>query len=175
MHHKLKRRELLAAAARLPVIMATFGAGGGYRLVWASGGAILDAHQAATLQRIAWLLFPFPELGEGPYERIVEGVQAALADNPEQQDLVRAGVAALDELADGAFVDLDEARQLGLLHEIEAGGFFGFTLQSTQNRLFNDPELWKLVGYEGSSLEFGGYLEHGLDDIDWLPEGTGHE
>lgn len=173
MDHKLKRRELLAAAARLPILMASMGAIGGR--VLASGGAALDTHQAATLQRVAWLLFPFPELDQSAYERIVDSVGETLAGDPEQLELVRTGIESLDALAGGAFVDLDESQQLAILKEIEAGGFFGFSLQATQSRLFNDRELWKLVGYEGSSLEFGGYLEHGLEDIDWLPEGTGHE
>jgi hypothetical protein len=30
--------------------------------------------------------------------------------------------------------------------------------------------VWPLFGYEGSSLEYGGYLERGFDDIGWLPK-----
>ncbi len=174
MNADLKRRQLLAAAAKLPILLAAVGTGGGIRLALASGG-LWDRHQLATLERIAWLLFPFPELGQDAYQRVVAGLQESVSSSPEQQELVTAGIQALDELAGGAFVDVDQSRQLELLREIEQGGFFGLALQTTQSRLFNDRELWALVGYEGSSLEFGGYLNRGLDDIDWLPKGEDHE
>ena len=35
--------------------------------------------------------------------------------------------------------------------------------------LYNDPETWALLGYEGSSYEHGGYIDRGFDDLDWLP------
>ena len=35
--------------------------------------------------------------------------------------------------------------------------------------LYDDHEVWDLLGYEGSSFEKGGYLHRGFDDLDWLP------
>lgn len=172
MNKGLGRRQLLEAAARLPLLL-TAGIPGpalGLGRVLAAE-PVLSAHEAATLERMAWLLFPFPELGRGPYRRLMEGLQAAVSEDPAQSELVKAGILALDQLAGGAFVGLEESRQVELLREIEQGGFFGFTLEGTRSRLFRDRALWDLVGYEGSSLEFGGYLNRGLNDIDWLPEG----
>ena len=37
-------------------------------------------------------------------------------------------------------------------------------------RLFNHPRLWELLDYPGSSVEYGGYVDRGFDDIDWLPD-----
>ena len=38
------------------------------------------------------------------------------------------------------------------------------------SNLYNDPAVWKKLGFEGSSAEFGGYLSRGFDDIAWLPK-----
>jgi hypothetical protein len=35
--------------------------------------------------------------------------------------------------------------------------------------LYNQPDLWAKLGYEGSSAEHGGYIHRGFNDIDWLP------
>ena len=36
--------------------------------------------------------------------------------------------------------------------------------------LYDDREVWELLGYEGPSFDQGGYLNRGFDDLDWLPE-----
>jgi hypothetical protein len=36
--------------------------------------------------------------------------------------------------------------------------------------LYNQPVVWKQFGYEGSSWQFGGYLNRGFNDISWLPK-----
>jgi hypothetical protein len=48
--------------------------------------------------------------------------------------------------------------------------FFQFVLNEALSGVYRHPLTWELLGYEGSSLEFGGYVGRGLDDIDWLPE-----
>jgi len=36
--------------------------------------------------------------------------------------------------------------------------------------LYNLPEVWEALGYEGASFDKGGYLTRGFNDLDWLPE-----
>jgi hypothetical protein len=36
--------------------------------------------------------------------------------------------------------------------------------------LYDDREVWSLLGYEGPSFAQGGYLKRGFDDLDWLPD-----
>ena len=36
--------------------------------------------------------------------------------------------------------------------------------------LYDQAEVWELLGYEGSSFDKGGYLHRGFDDLDWLPD-----
>jgi hypothetical protein len=40
---------------------------------------------------------------------------------------------------------------------------------ATINNLYNNPLVYRLFGFEGSSVEYGGYIERGFDDIGWLP------
>ena len=36
--------------------------------------------------------------------------------------------------------------------------------------LYNDKEVWDVLGYEGASFDKGGYVNRGFNDLDWLPE-----
>ena len=126
----------------------------------------LTPHQIETLRRVCFLLFPYPELGAAPYERIVDGVSSAARSNADLRQMIGNGVARLD--AGREFLFLDESTQIEALTQIEAGPFFAYMLQMTRDDLFNNPVVWTHIGYEGSSLAFGGYVNRGLNDIDWL-------
>jgi hypothetical protein len=36
--------------------------------------------------------------------------------------------------------------------------------------LYDDREVWQILGYEGPSYDQGGYIDRGFADLDWLPE-----
>ena len=164
MNLRFTRRRFVTLLARLPVAISAAYFGICARLLSADGEGRLTPDQLATLERVAWLLYPLPELGREPYARtanaIAEGAGAQL-------ELLRSGIATLDSR--GAFTGLSEAEQLARLSEIEQGEFFQYLLPAVRGRLWDDREVWALIGYEGSSMEFGGYLNKGLADIDWLP------
>jgi hypothetical protein len=185
MTHNTGRRSLLAAIARLPVLLVAAYTGIFPRPTQAgkpesepAGQAIgaraqeLDPHHLAVLERLAWLLFPLPGLAAGPYQRVAAGLADAVADvvqeQPAQLLLVRTGIEQLDVAAGGSFLDLPEPAQVEHLQQIESSEFFQFVYAATRSRLFDDREVWALLGYEGSSLENGGYLNRVLNDIDWL-------
>ena len=134
-----------------------------------AAGAALTATEADTLGRVCWLLYPFPGLGNRPYARVVDALTMAASDE-STADLVRAGIAGLDDGTPGSWLALGEAEQVTRLEAIQDGPFFRFVDSTTKPLLFNDRELWAHIGYEGSSLEFGGYIDHGLNDIDWLDD-----
>ena len=130
----------------------------------------LSAHHVDTLRRVAFLLFPYPELGDAPYERVA-GALTAGAGNVGTRALLDAGISELDARQAGTWLELDQPSQVAALRDFESGEFFQHALQTTKMVLFNDPQVWAFVGYGGSSLEFGGYRDHGLNDIDWLGDG----
>ena len=62
-----------------------------------------------------------------------------------------------------------EMQRAYVLRAIETSPFFTFVYNLTLNTLYGNTDVWKILGYEGSSLEHGGYIHRGFDDIDWLP------
>jgi hypothetical protein len=54
------------------------------------------------------------------------------------------------------------------LHKIEASPDFPKLRAVAFRHCFRHPAIWKALGYEGSSVEYGGYLERGFNDISWL-------
>jgi hypothetical protein len=181
MVYNIGRRRLLAAIARLPALWIAGWAGLLPRFApaqEASGDASgtagqgkeheLGMHDLAVLEQLAWLLFPIPELGAGPYQRVAAGIAAAVRGQLPQFTQVHEGIEQLDAAAGGSFLDLPEPAQVEQLQQIEAGEFFQFVYAAVRSGLFDDREVWALLGYEGSSLEKGGYLNRGLNDIDWL-------
>ena len=60
--------------------------------------------------------------------------------------------------------------KVGLLESIQHTPFFQFILNETLSGVYRHPLTWELLGFEGSSLEFGGYINRGFNDIDWLPD-----
>jgi hypothetical protein len=128
----------------------------------------LASHEIETLRRVSFLLFPFPELGAAPYDRIVTGISSAATSDANLRQMIGDGVQALDTGRAAGFLALDESTQVEVLAQIEATPFFAYLLQKTRDDLFNNPAVWVHIGYEGSSMEFGGYVNRGLNDIDWL-------
>jgi hypothetical protein len=135
----------------------------------AQEGRSLSAAQRASLQRFCYLLFPYPELGNPPYDRVVESLVAQSSGDAETLALLTASLAQLDTLVEESnFLSAAEDAQIEAMKRIEHGEFFQWVLASTRQQLFNDKVVWAFIGYEGSSLEFGGYRNRGLNDIDWL-------
>jgi hypothetical protein len=57
---------------------------------------------------------------------------------------------------------------VAILRSIEQDGFFQTMRGGLVVSLYNQPAVWSLLGYEGSSFEKGGYLDRGFDDVNWL-------
>ncbi|MNW11081.1 hypothetical protein D3C71_2084400 [compost metagenome] len=54
------------------------------------------------------------------------------------------------------------------MREIETTPFFRETRSALMFGLYDNKTLFPLFGYEGSSVEKGGYLARGFNDLDWL-------
>jgi len=61
-----------------------------------------------------------------------------------------------------------EADRTAILKSIESDAFFQTIRGGLVVGLYNQPEVWSMLGYEGSSFEHGGYLNRGFDDVSWL-------
>ena len=125
----------------------------------------LSAEQEATLLRMVRVAYPHDTFPDAPYERTVKTIVAADGDG-----LLPEGLAALDAAAGGDFGSLNEAEATAVLERVSQSPFFKLVHATTVVSLYNDHEVWDLLGYEGSSFDKGGYLNRGFDDLDWLPK-----
>ena len=130
--------------------------------------ATLAPCTAVTLTAMARVLYPHDSLDDDFYRRVVD-IVAANADAVERA-LLADGAAALDEAGARAFVDLAEKEKLAALQAIEGSPFFEAMRAATARYLYDDRALWARFGYEGASSHLGGYIERGVDDIDWISE-----
>jgi hypothetical protein len=136
---------------------------------WAMATTVLDDREARTLLAMARHLFPHDELGDRYYAAAVEALDAQAAADPAFAERLRSGIAELDAAMGIPFVDLSAGNQLQLLEDIEGSEFFEAVRGATMAALYNNEVVAREFGYEGSSVEYGGYIERGFNDIGWLP------
>ena len=127
-------------------------------------------HEARTVTVLARAMFPHRDLDDSYYFAVVEKLDQRAAESAQTRTLIRDGLALMDAAADGAWLDLPVPEKLQILETLQTEPFFATVLNHTIDVLYRNPDVWKLVGYEGSSIEYGGYLNRGFNDIDWLPE-----
>lgn len=69
----------------------------------------------------------------------------------------------------GSWIDTPEEERLRILESLENSEFFATLRNLSVTRLYRQPAVWALLGYGGSAVEHGGYINRGFDDIAWLP------
>ncbi len=171
---KLNRRRVLQGWGGTAVLAATIGSAGNAKALAASLRTIRSADAAATLLKVARDIYPHDRLPDTLYENAIITIDKALSEVSGNGTLLEDGVRALDAAATAkfgkAYASLAaEADRVLLLKAIEGSQFFQTVRSKMVTALYNQPEVWTLLGYEGSSAEHGGYLKRGFDDIDWLP------
>jgi hypothetical protein len=67
------------------------------------------------------------------------------------------------------WLELEESSRLAALTALQATPFFAAARATALEVLFRAPETFALLGYGGSAIEQGGYIERGFADISWLP------
>jgi hypothetical protein len=128
-----------------------------------SGEVRVDVEAVELVVRV---MFPHPDFPAGPYRRTAEAIVASAAEDARSTAQLEQG---MTELETAGFADLDEDAQLAYLRGISTSAFFGQIRAKTILVLYDDPEVWELLGYEGPAFEHGGYVDRGFDDLDWLP------
>jgi hypothetical protein len=121
--------------------------------------------EAVTL--VVRTMFPHADFPAGPYERTAAAIVESGDEDPRTAAQLQQGLA---ELEAAEFADLDDHARLEYLREIAGSTFFETIRAKTILVLYNDPEVWELLGYEGPAHEQGGYVERGFADLDWLPD-----
>lgn len=139
----------------------------------ASGQALihsLNDTQINTITLLSRYMFPHQNLDKSYYLAVAQHIDQQIGKKADLAGLVQQGIKQLDDAAGGSWLDADQGNKMKAMHANERGAFFALVLNTSIDLLYRHPDVWKLVGYEGSSFEHGGYLNRGFDDIDWLEE-----
>jgi len=170
---KLKRREFLqqgamviAGAAVFPSSLPIVNAAED----WTGGLKTLNAHQGKTLLAMSRQIFPHPQLDDSYYVIVVKDLDADASIKNDTAKLLRDGVAQLDAAKNAQFLVLSSSDQIATLKPMERTEFFIKVRNSELVSLYNNHDVWKKLGYPGPSYPIGGYLHHGFNDLNWLPD-----
>ncbi|MCW0213472.1 MAG: hypothetical protein OJJ54_08940 [Pseudonocardia sp.] len=132
--------------------------------------ALLSAAAHRTLLAVLRRAYPHDTFPVGPYQRVVDAVLTAAAADPRLLAQLVQGLADLDRLRDLPFADLDADTAGAVLRSVQDTPFFRSVIDIAVVKLYDDHEVWDLLGYEGPSFDKGGYVDRGFADLDWLPE-----
>ena len=174
--HQVGRRRFLASgtATAAGVGAVTSGAviigGDG---AWALSVSALSPGAATTLVRMARDIFPHDRLDDSYYARAVEPYDQQAGEDADLHALIEDGTAALNARAQerygAAYADVEsEGDRVSLLHEVANTALFKKLRGDLVVSLYNQPEVWQRLGYEGPSAPQGGYIDRGFDDLNWL-------
>lgn len=169
----MKRREFLQRGA-LAVAGAAALASGVTVVAgtepWTAGLKTLNPHQAQTLLAMSRQVFPHPQLDDNYYVVVVQDLDRDAATKTATAKLLSDGLARLDTVKGAKFVTLSSSDQIAVLKQLERSDFFTKVRNSELVSLYNNHEVWKKLGYPGASYSIGGYLHHGFNDLNWLPD-----
>lgn len=167
----LRRRDFLRTSGIAVTALATGGAMiFGPDHAWAMATGTLEPHAARTLLVMTCDLFPHPMLGAEYYARVVDQLDKLAAADAATRELLVNGVATLDAAHGIRFIDLSDGARDAVLHDIEKTPFFVTVRSKTIVGLYGNPLVYHMFGYGGPSVQLGGYIDRGFDDIGWLPK-----
>ncbi|MBL4827222.1 MAG: hypothetical protein JKY66_05840 [Spongiibacteraceae bacterium] len=166
----LDRRHFLSSMASASVILSVSYSGLGATVAQALSRAdgVFNSAQRDSLQRLFYLMFPFPEVGSAPYKEAVDALAGSAISSAQEIALVVDGLKKLDTVAGSPWFLLKETAQVEVMEKLQESEFFQRLYGFAIDHLMNHKMVWKTIGYEGSSIEYGGYRERGLDDIKWV-------
>lgn len=147
---------------------------GGARLAFA---APLDAAQGTMLLRMVQDIYPHPDLlNVAHYQAIADTVMQGAADDADTASALVTGldrINALSQQLHGAdYADIANAdTREGVLRHFQNEGFFQGVRWTAYFGIYNNKDVWPLFGYQGSSVEYGGYIDRGFSDITFVPDG----
>ena len=164
--HSTRRRFLVAAVTFSSVAASLPG------ISWLSSSAAWAGEDTLTgvLVQMARLLFPHDGLTDDVYASVMKDVLAAAADDAALSSSLDAAAAAFDFGQHEPWLLLGEADQFAVMQRVQDETFFTEILASVRQHFYYDPRVCKHLDYPGSSKEYGGYINRGFDDINWLTE-----
>ncbi len=162
-----RRRFLVATIAYSGLISTGMGAA----LLRASTAWAQSANgNADELTRIARLLYPHDGIADAVYAEVIDSILSDSVNDVSLKEILNQAVTALNAAQNGNWFEIGADDQIKAMRVVQNEPFFAAIQGGVRVRFYNHPKVWEHIGYPGSSVEFGGYVDRGFDDIDWLPE-----
>lgn len=142
-----------------------------------AGTPALNPAQSASVLQMVQDIYPHPGLlNLSHYEAITATVTTGANDDADTAKTLTDGLAQLDdkaqELFGSTYAEIEDAdAREGLLRYFQNDGFFQSVRWTAYFGIYNNKDVWPLFGYQGSSVEHGGYIDRGFSDITFVPEG----
>ena len=161
--------EWMAASAVSLVVTPTIGLASGPGAIGRAPSSF-TVLEIRTVNRLGRVTYPFSKLSDDFYARAAGQYLEETAANAQALTLLKSGLARLNGSQIAEFTDLPPLIQIEVLTENDNLPFFQAFKWRMAEIVFRSRQLWALVGYQGSSLQYGGYLHRGFNDISWLPK-----
>ena len=163
----LDRRQLLQGAAAGTILIMS-GALVSPSEAWGLEVTDLEPETMRTLILMARDIFPHDRIADRYY-----AIACKAYDDKSTKDMVEGGIATLNALAEAQhntpYAGVGwEVDRVALLRQFEGSPLFQKVRGDLVVSLYNQKEVWAILGYEGESASKGGYIDRGFDDIDWL-------
>ena len=128
-----------------------------------------SSHISQTLLVMGKDIYPHDMIDNKYYQKIVDDLAK------QETKLIGEGIVMLDQLSveklGKPFKDVGyEPDRIRVLRSIEDNPFFIKVRTALMFGIYDNKELYPLFGYEGSSWEKGGYIDRGLNELDWLED-----
>ena len=134
---------------------------------WAMELEVIPAREAEVLLTMTRRLYPHDAIGDIYYAEVVEALDGKAKADPALVEMIKNGVASLDQVKGIPFLELSAGYQTEALASIQSTPFFQTVRGHTVVALYNNENLWPQFGYQGSSYQDGGYLFRGFQDVGW--------
>lgn len=165
---KLNRRDFLAGSSAVVAGSALMITAGGILIgpngAWAMSPQAITTDEAATLVQMTRALYPHAKLDDAIYAKVVASLDEKATKDEALKSTLQTGVA---DLKAGKWDGLDADAREEALKKIDSTPFFQTVRGECVTGIYNNPDVWKIYGYEGPSAELGGYLHRGFDEITW--------
>jgi hypothetical protein len=173
MNHKISRRQFAQYLGRGTIVFGAISGLGISSFRAFADSAVSGAFEKTiteTLVQYAYFILPVLEPTHSRYRAVADKITGQAGQVPELASLLESGIAALNAADKVEWLGLPTQEKATIVNGLAGTPFFGYLRWIASEIVMRDPALWETLGYQGSSIEHGGYLYRGFDDIDWLPQ-----
>ena len=130
----------------------------------------LSQQELDVLADLAYQMVPLLEPSSPVYQSVAAAIQSQALESAGLVDMVSTGIIGLAGKNDKPWLELTAKQRVAVIQAEYPNQFLALIRWVACEHVLRDTQVWATLGYQGSSIEYGGYLHRGFDDIDWLPK-----